>query len=612
MQTAPELRKYRAFIALLIISAALVALLGRLFYVQLVGARSLTAHKIDLVAGSVLQRESGIILDSGRGDFTDRNGVPLTGKTLNVLIAFPVSREDRGDSRQIEQLAAILKVSPDEWKAFADHIDSPQIWSSHGQTAPASGKPHSGSDTPIGLTDKQVREIEALALPQVKVASYKLRYDDDQIARHVIGFIGQNPEQITRRYVDQFHKGELQLTSKIGGAGLERTLEPWLQGIGTTSISLFTDAAGHPLDGLNTRIVSPENGFYPLKAVTTLDANIQRKIEEVMDRQHIREGAVVVLDAASGDVAAMASRPQYDPRHIDLPGGSWANRAVKATIPGSIFKTVVAAAALEEKVAKPGDTFDCGGALGKYGFTCWKKEGHGHITLREAFAQSCNIAFGLLMERLTGEQLERTAKKLGIGSKVGWSGAWMGQDDFHQWDAEDAGQLFAVGTSKNDEGTLMQTAIGQRDVRVTPLQAANLVVSLLNKGEVKSPRVVQNLLFQNGRMLEKFAPHTLIPAKRGVSAKTANELLAWMNDVVDHGTGKPLGQAKWRIAGKSGTAQVTTGTAPADNQWFIGYGPVEKPRYAVSVVVENVSSGEKNRSLPLFKEVMDVLAALRE
>jgi cell division protein FtsI/penicillin-binding protein 2 len=155
----------------------------------------------------------------------------------------------------------------------------------------------------------------------------------------------------------------------------------------------------------------------------------------------------------------------------------------------------------------------------------------------------------------------------------------------------------------------MQTAIGQRDVRVTPLQAANLVVTLLNQGEVKSPRVVQSMLFQNDRLLGKFQEHTLIPGRNGISAKTAKQLLAWMTDVVDYGTGKALQQARWHVAGKSGTAQVKTGPDSTDNQWFIGYGPVEQPRYAVAVVVQNVPASGRNKSLPLFQEVMDILSA---
>jgi cell division protein FtsI/penicillin-binding protein 2 len=604
-----SIRKRRLFISLLLVTILFSILAARLFYIQLAAARSFTSRKVDLIANSVLQRGEGIILDSGRGNFYDRGMHPLTGNMLQVLVVFPVDGDFQPDSLQNSRLARILNTAPETWAAFIKHLDSPKIWTGDSDEAADRNTGASRRETPVNLTDEQVRQITALAQPNLKIAQYRLRYSGDQIARHVIGFISQNPERITNQFIDQVHKGELQLTSKIGGSGLEKTLETWLKGIGPTSISLFTDAKKRPLDGLDARIVSPDNEFYPLKAVTTLSAGIQKQIEDALDRQHIHEGAVVVLDASNADVVAMASRPQFDPNHIDLAGGNWANKALKATIPGSIFKTVVAAAALEEKAASPDDTFDCQGALGKYGFTCWKEEGHGHISLREAFAQSCNIAFGKLMQRLSGEQLEKYAKKLGLATQVGWKGPFLDQSGVSQWDAEEKGQIFAAGTQITDEGVLMQTAIGQRDVRVTPLQAANLVVTLLNQGEVKSPRVVQSMLFQNDRLLGKFQEHTLIPGRNGISAKTAKQLLAWMTDVVDYGTGKALQQARWHVAGKSGTAQVKTGPDSTDNQWFIGYGPVEQPRYAVAVVVQNVPASGRNKSLPLFQEVMDILSA---
>lgn len=604
-----SLRKQRTFIGLLLVTVLFIILAARLFYIQLAAAGGFSSRKVNLIANSVLQREKGVILDSGRGDFYDRDINPLTGRLLQVLVAFPLNSHFRGDTRQNSQIAQILHTSPEAWTSFIEHLDSPKIWTGSTEAGSVRSPGNFRGNFPVDLTAEQVRQISALALPNLKIASYRLRYGEDQIARHVIGFIGQNPERITNQFVVQIHKGELQLTSKIGGSGLEKSLETWLQGIGPTSISLFTDAGNRPLDGLNARIASPDNGYYPLKAVTTLSAGIQKQVENILDRRHIKEGAVVVLDAANADVVAMASRPQFDPNHIDLAGGNWANKALKATIPGSIFKTVVAAAALEEKVATADDAFDCEGAYGKYGFTCWKKEGHGHITLREAFAESCNIAFGKLMQRLSADQLEKYARKLGLAEPVGWKGSFLDKSDAAQWDAEEAGQIFASGTPTTDEGALMQTAIGQRDVRVSPLQAANMVVALLNQGSVKSPRIVESLLFQNNRLLGKFQEHTLIPGKNGVSAKTAKQLLAWMVDVVEYGTGKPLQRTKWHVAGKSGTGQVTTGSNPVDNQWFIGYGPVEKPRYAVAVVVQNVSAGSGNQSLPLFREVMDALSA---
>ncbi|MNC44152.1 Penicillin-binding protein 4B [compost metagenome] len=154
----------------------------------------------------------------------------------------------------------------------------------------------------------------------------------------------------------------------------------------------------------------------------------------------------------------------------------------------------------------------------------------------------------------------------------------------------------------------MQTAIGQRDVTVTPLQAANLVVTLLHGGEVRAPRILQRVAFKNGQTLQNLPGH-LAPASAGaISGSTSKLLLSWMRLVVTEGTGKRLQNTKWPLAGKSGTAQTMVKGLPRNNQWFIGYGPVDHPRYAVSVAVENVAPGSTHSATKLFGQIFDLLS----
>ncbi|MDF2960049.1 MAG: penicillin-binding protein, partial [Paenibacillus sp.] len=565
--------------------------------IQVAASRNWTEQGIDLVENSVIQREKGIVLDSGRGDFYDRSGFALTGREIPVLTVFPV-RKDRPEAADPinNKIANILKVPVSEWTSFLESLRAPGVWSTGGKE--------------VALNGQQIAQINVLGLPQLAVTTLKQRYEDKQTAGHVIGFIGQDPERIERQYTNQFHNGELQLTSKIGGAGLEKTFEPWLQGIGATSVSLFTDAVKRPLPGLDARMVSPQNDYYPVKVITTLDSAVQKNIEQAMAKLQIKEGAVVVLDTANADVIAMASRPEFNPQHVDLQNGAWSNRALKAVAPGSIFKTVTAAAALEEHAARPDEMFDCSGELGTYGLTCWNKEGHGRISFREGYAQSCNIVFAKLAERMKGASLEAYANKLGLNVPVGWEGGFMEIPDFREMDAEEKGQIFDGATPKEDGGVKAQSSIGQRDVAVTPLQAANMVVTLLHEGEVLSPRLVKEVRFRNDRLMEAFEEKKVEGLPGGISSGTAKLMLTWMNDVVDHGTGKPLQAAKWSVAGKSGTAQVTDKNGhPRVNQWFIGYGPAKQPKYAVAVMVQNVPESAANKSLPLFREVMDILAA---
>jgi cell division protein FtsI/penicillin-binding protein 2 len=585
----------RLFFVLLGLTAVFAGIGGKLFWIQVAAARDYSARNIDLVGNSVFQRQRGLVLDSGRGRFVDRSGAALTGEVRKGVLVFPVREGYGGSEAQRRKLLEVLHASGAQWEAFAAALKEPAWWPD-------------GRGEPLALTAQQAAQIGALQLPNVQVAELTVRYPPQMPARQLIGYVGQNPQRIESVFRDQLSKGKLHLDSEIGASGLEKTFEPWLRSLGPTTISYFTDAGKRPLPGLGTRVVSAETAYYPLTVHTTLDAGLQRSIEQRMDKLGVRSGAVVVLDAASADVLAMASRPAYDPTDVDLQAGGWSNKALAQTVPGSIFKTVVAAAALEAGVVRANETFDCEGELGKYGFRCWYAPGHGRITLEQAFAESCNITFAKVMMRLNAAQVEDAARKLGLLAPVGWQGKLEGKP-WAQFDAEAGGQLFAPGTPQSDEGALIQTAIGQRDVRVTPLQAANLVVSLLHGGEVMSPRVVTDITLKDGKRLQSFPPHTLVNKGDGISPATARKLLAWMREVVETGTGTSLLQAKWPLAGKSGTAQLTTGPKPTDNEWFIGYAPADKPKYAIAVLAAGVPSGAANEALPLFRAVADVMAA---
>ncbi|WP_281888889.1 penicillin-binding protein 2 [Paenibacillus sp. YYML68] len=604
MNDTTEQPKHRIFIILMLIIIALLVWNIRLFWIQIAAAGSFTSRRIDLVGNSVLQREQGIVLDSGRGDFYDSSGRPLTGRTYPALAVFPINTGMSQAERwtRLQAVASLLHTSAQQLDAYQQSLNHPELW----------GQGQLGRRRAMELTPEQVEGLSALRLPDWQVTMYKQRYAESQVAAHMIGYIGQNPERITKQFTDQFHRGELQLTSRIGNAGLEKMFEPWLRGIGPTSVSLFTDARRIPLPGMDIRTFDPANPYYPLKVITTLELDVQERIEQKLEQLAVQDGAVVVLRLDNADVTAVASRPAFHPEHVHLELADWGNRALQAQTPGSIFKTVTAAAALEEHVVRLDETFHCDGELGRYGFSCWKKGGHGTITLQEAFAHSCNIVFAKVAERIGGVQLEQYAGRMGLTEPVGWTGQPSGRrETLKQWDGEQAGHVYAFGTDKNDAGALVQTSIGQRDVQLTPLQAANLLVTLYHGGEVLSPRIVKEIRFRNDRLYERFdEQEAKLEHDDVIGEKTSRTLLQWMGDVVAYGTGQPLQKSKWPVAGKSGTAEVrSTSGGPAENHWFIGYGPTDKPQYAVAVLIRGVPQGTPNKSLQLFREVMDVLAS---
>lgn len=590
------MQQKRMLTMLLTVTAILIIFTCRLLMIQL--ANHHVHGSVTLTKAAVKQRARSIMLDDGRAQFVDRRGQSLTGKTVYRVALFPDAYFRGNSLNALAKIANILQISTESWESWTASIHKPAIWR------------NMDDRQPIDVTKQQADQINQLRIPGLRAVPMTQRYYEPYVAAHVLGFIGEHPDEVRKRYERKLSAGTMSIHDPIGVAGLERTLDRWVQGIGNKKVSTYVDALDRPIRGLSVRMVEPDNIFYPLKVVTTLDQPIQRAIEQMLDEDQEMTGAVVVLDARTADIVAMVSRPGYNPNKIEMTQQHWLNRAVKAVAPGSIFKTVTAAAALEYGLTNQQERFQCNGHLGKYRMTCWHKAGHGMLSLREAYAESCNITFAQLAMRLTGEQMTVTAQKLGLLQPVGTTLKSSSQkgENYSILDGEEAGVLFLNHTDGQDEGTRVQSAIGQRDVQLSPLQAANLVVTLLHNGEVKRPRIVKEIRYQTNGIKTAFPQETLIARRDGISVRTAATLRSWMRGVVTSGTGKQLNDTSWHVAGKSGTAQ--TEHKKKQNEWFIGYGPIENPRYAVAVFIENEPNQQGHKATNIFGKTMDLLAGL--
>ncbi len=578
------MRKRRIAYMALGIMALLLILLLRLAWIQGTAGIHMSAYGgHSLKEMSVRQRQEGIAIDSGRGQFTDRYGQPLTGGVVWTPVLFP--DVDGKAALHGEELARLLQTNKKQLLTRWKGLQSPLIW-------------RDGRGEPVQIRPNEAGKLLKLAPSLIELVPYAKRYTDLPNGRQWLGFLYERADRA----------GEL----PIGAAGLERTLEPLLSGVGETFVSRLVDAQRRPLAHVPLRVTAPSNDHYPLQVQTTIDLSLQEQLEKLTATNHLAEGAVVVLDAGNADVLAMVSRPFYNPVRVDPQQTTdWSNRALKAVTPGSIFKLVTAAAALESGVVQPKEQFHCHGTYGKYGLTCWKKEGHGTLNLEEGLAVSCNSVFAHLGERLKPEQIQAAASALGLSRTVGWQERNLaGLPQFRPLDHEEKGAVFGSHTHAADPGVRAQTAIGQRDVLVTPLQAANLIVTLLHDGQVHAPRLVNRISYADGgTMLELPAHASHAPqGSQQIHASTARTLREAMEEVVAHGTGASLRDKTWHLAGKSGTAQALKNGRPVNHQWFIGYGPVERPRYAVAVLVQNASKHSANQATALFGQVMDLLA----
>jgi penicillin-binding protein 4B len=593
-------RNWRSITVSLLILSMFAVILVRLYMIQIASARSfeIVNKQVDLVTMAQTRQNKEIVIQSGRGDILDRHQETLVGGNDWHLLIFPQSEEQlKLREEQFKQIAEWIHYPYEAFRRQLLHLKSPAILSGiRGEE--------------ITLSPLERERIEAMNIPGVMVVQSDQRMTLNQVAEQVIGQIARSPLLLKNRYQEQAQNGNWHPESFIGISGLEQAFEPFLHGE-EEHLLIYTKArTGKPLNGvqMKRKDIQRGSGDRPKTLVTTLDKEIQQMAENLLQEESVDDGAVVIQEISSGDILAMASRPKGNSEKEGE--NHWENRAVMEATPGSIFKTVVAVAALDQGLVRPDTTFHCKGKLDQYHLRDNDPEGHGKITFAEAYAKSCNIVFGTVAKTLGPEKLEEYAKRLGLGQKVIWNGKVFHDPSFAQLAEEQTGLIFADSTNKKDEGVLVQTGIGQRDVRMTPVQATNMITSVFHQGKTMEPRLVKEIKDAEGRMLFRFREQTIEGAKP-LKPETAASVKALMRQVVTDGTASSLKNATWSLAGKTGTAQIGV-DKDRYNKWMIGFGPVETPRYSVAVLLRSVDDAGDQRAIKIFEKVMNNLADLEK
>ncbi len=386
------------------------------------------------------------------------------------------------------------------------------------------------------------------------------------------------------------------------GGGLESAENGLLTG---DSDQLFYRRLGDLLTGRRPTGVNLE---------LTIDPKAQKAAQDGLGNQR---GAVVALDPKTGAILALVSHPQYDPNTLtghngDTVAKAWQelngtstrpliDRAIGGDLypPGSVFKIVTAAAALSsgrfsESSSLPGpQTLDLpettAGLVNDWGGAC----GSGTVDLVKAMEVSCNTAFGWLGMQLGGQALRDQAAKFGFSEQLAIPMAVTPSS-------------VPAQMNKPQEA---QSAIGQYDVRVTPLQVAMVSAAVANKGAVMAPFLVKQTRGADLDVIDQTAPKQLGQA---VTPEIAASLTRMMEAVVTSGTGTRAQIPGILVAGKSGTAQHGEGLAP--HAWFTSFAPVDDPKVAVAVVVEDggnagMSAGGGRIAAPIARDVMEAVIA---
>ena len=538
-----------------------------------------------------------------RGLIHDRNGILIAGNQQNYSIV--VVREDAGDiDETIAKINQLVPLDPDDTARSVKEIKrrSPFV--------------------PVTLADRLSWEdfstiaVNAPALPGVtpEVGLSRFYPLDDDFA-HIVGYVGpvsdydlsklQDPDPLLQ--IPKFQIGKVGVESKregqLRGRAGNRQIEVNALGRVIRELDRFEGQAGENLQ-------------------LSVDAALQNFTQARMAGE---SSAAVVMDVDTGDILAAGSAPSFDPnlfvRGISVADYSTltsdiyrplANKTVQGTYPpGSTFKMITALAALEAGVVTFEDEVFCGGykELGNRRFHCWRRGGHGKVDLIEAIYQSCDVYFYDIAERVGIENISAVARKLGLGQRhdLPMSAVASGLAPTKDWKRANRGEDWLVGDTLN-------AGIGQGFVLASPLQLA-VMTARLASGRVVNPRLVRTVNgietpVTGGEPLD-FAPENLAAIREGMDrVSNFRRGTAFRSRIATEGM---------EMAGKTGTSQVRNITAAeraagvtsnADLPWerrdhglFVAFAPLDRPKYAISVIVEH-GGGGSTAAAPIARDIM--------
>lgn len=545
-----SIRIYRLVLFFLVISGLLVM---KLFYLQIL-------HGPELALEGLSIRVQELPVEVARGEILDRNRLPLTNTTQEYsIIVFPGQVENK-TAQALDKLATLVPLQPEQIEVGLRRLHA--------------------SEYPFrlarGIDSTVVQQINALQLPGIVAVAEKVRYGHGTLASHVVGYINTADNK--------------------GVSGIEGMYDELLHGSQPEYVAAIVDASHSLIPGLGYKRMKLTADNQENNVVLTIDKQIQQKTEEVMDHTIVK-GAVVIMCPTTGEILAMASRPAFNAnnlsQYLEQNSAPLLNRAISAYQPGSVFKLVVAAAALENKTIRMDDVFFDPGYIdvNNVRFQGWDYEQNpkGNLTITEAMAHSSNPVFIQVALKLGADKLITMARKLGYGSRSKLD--FLGESEGN---VPEADELYP--------GDLANLAIGQGFCEATPVQIAQTVATIVNDGIKVEPYIVSTLTSMDGTTVKNFQSSS---GTRVMSRTTAEKLRTMMTAVTKYGTGQAAYVEEFGSAGKTGSAETgrinITGKG-INHAWFAGFTPLDHPKYVIVVFVEEGMSGS-NVAAPIFREI---------
>lgn len=559
MQTTTILMRRR--IACLFFGAIAVffLLLLRLAYLQFA-----LGSELQLKAEQLRMRE--VPIAAKRGTIYDRNHKKLAVSiSTDSIYALPPEVKYSGKAEEIaKQLAPILEISEEK---LIEKITA--------------NRSFEWLKRKVNFENAQ--KIRELDLPGIKIVEESQRfYPKDTLAAHVLGFAGIDNQ---------------------GLEGIEITHDADLKGI-PGNIVVEYDARGRELPQAIHKYNPPVDGY---SMVLTIDETIQyfaeRELDKVMaSTSKPKSATIIIMQPKTGEILALANRPAYDSNNYgDFDAQIWRNAAVSNTYePGSTFKIITTAAALEEGVVTPEDRFYDPGyyEVGGHRIKCWRSYNpHGSESFREVMQNSCNPGFvevGLRLENKEKGIFYKYIKAFGIGVKTG---------------IELPGEASGIMINEKDLkpiniGTI---SIGQ-GIAVTPVQLITAVSAVANGGVLMEPQIVREVLDSDNKVVKSFQPK---PVRRVISEQTAEIERDLLESVVSQGTGRNGYIPGYRVGGKTGTAQKPGPGGYQPGKYvasFMGIAPINNPEIVALVIIDE-PQGYPNQggqiAAPVFKAVAE-------
>lgn len=550
--------KRRTTYLLLIVFGLISALFGRLFYLQV-----LQGGKLQEKAES--QRLLKVPVESKRGWILDRRRRPLAlSYDADCIYAHPVQVKDPAGTAA--KLAKIVGRDAYELEKLLRRRVA-FVWIKR------------------KATEAEAQAVRNARLPGVEVVQKAQRfYPQNDLAAHLLGISG---------------------IDNVGLEGLEVYYDRVLRGVPGSEQAEF-DSLGRRIPLGERKYVPPRDGDH---LILTIDESIQniaeRELEKAVRENGAKRGCVILMDPMNGEILAMANYPRYDPNHYnDYPVENRKNWTITDSYePGSTFKVITAAAALEEgAVTRESHFHDPGYIMVEDRMLrCWRSGGHGSQSFIEATENSCNPVFASLALRLGKDTLYRYVRAFGFGEPTGV--------DFP---GEARGILQNSERIKSVE--LATTGFGQ-GISVTPIQLLNGFCATINGGYLLRPHVVKEVRNQRGEVTRRYG-RTVV--RRVISEKTSKEMTVILRSVVANGSGNRADVKGYRVGGKTGTAQKPSGGNYGQGRVasFLGFAPADAPRVAGIIILDEPMGSIRyggGIAAPAFGEIIrDVMRYLGE